>query len=121
VGGILWSVITVQTRYQLGFMAIGVGLLVAVAVRKLGGGNTSAFGAIGAVCALLGCLLGNLLAACGFYAEAQHRSVVLVVAQVMDEPDMAVRLMQAPFNPRDLAFYAIAVYVGYKLSRRSRW
>jgi hypothetical protein len=120
-GGIVWAVITVQTRYQLGFMAIGLGLLVGFAVRKVGGGNTAAFAVIGAVCALLGCLLGNLLSASGFYAEAQDRSVVLVVAQLMDEPDRAVKLMQATFNPIDLLFYAIAVFAAYKLSRRPRW
>jgi hypothetical protein len=120
-GGIVWAVITVQTRYQIGFMAIGLGLLVAYAVRRVGNGNTAAFAVVGALCALLGCLLGNLLSACGFYAEAQDRSVVLVVAQMMDEPAKAVKLMQATFSLTDLVFYAIAVFEGYKLSRRPRW
>jgi hypothetical protein len=121
VGGILWAGITVQTRFQMGFMAIALGLLVAFAVRRAGSGNTAAFAMVGAFCALIGCLLGNLLSACAFYAQAQGISVALVVAQIMDEPERAVPLMQGTFKPVDLLFYAIAVYEGYKLSRRPRW
>jgi hypothetical protein len=59
VGGILWAVITVVTNYQIGFMAVGVGLLVGYAVRYFGKGIDPIFGVAGAVLALLGCLLGN--------------------------------------------------------------
>ena len=120
-GAVIWAVIAVHANIHTGYIAIGVGVLVAFAVRRLGSGNTPAFAAIGAFFALLGCLLGNLLSACGFLAEAQGRSAVLIVAQLMDEPGLAPGLMQANFNPMDLAFYAIAVYGGYKLSRRPRW
>ena len=61
IGAGAWAGITIATQYQIGFMAIGVGILVGWLVRKLGHGMTPAYGVIGAVFALLGCLAGNLL------------------------------------------------------------
>src|SRR5687768_15131522 len=58
VGAVIWAVITVSTKYQIGYMAIGVGLLVAFSVRYFGGGIDKYFGIIGAFFALLGCALG---------------------------------------------------------------
>jgi len=118
VGAVLWALITVQTKTQIGFMALGVGFLVAWAVRRFGRGQERAYGVIGAVCALLGCVLGNLLSACGFLAASQGRSVFDELAPVLGDAGMISRLLQATFDPMDLLFYAIAVYEGFKLARR---
>lgn len=121
LGAIVWSVITVETGLHLGFLAIGLGLLIILVVRRLGAGSTRAFGTIGAFCALVGCFLGTLFTACGTFAAAHGRSTVLIIAQVMDDPHMGLQLMQATLKPRDLIFYAIAILGAYKLSRRPRW
>src|SRR5690348_8928868 len=59
LSAVLWAVITVATKYQIGYMAVGVGLLVGFAVRLFGAGVDQYFGIIGAFFSLLGCLLGN--------------------------------------------------------------
>ena len=117
VGAIVWAVITVATKMQIGFMAVGVGFLVAWAVRRFGQGAQPVYGVIGAALALLGCLAGNLLSACSFLASSQDKAILDIVGLVAAHPAVAVRLMQATFNEMDLLFYAIAVYEGYKLSR----
>lgn len=117
-GAILWAVITVTTKFQIGFMAVGVGLLVAYAVRAFGKGHSETFGFIGGAFALFGCLLGNLLSACGFLAAARDVPVMTVVGNVLTSPDIAVSLLSATFNGMDLVFYAIAVYEGFKLAKR---
>jgi hypothetical protein len=117
-GALIWAVITVVTKFQIGFMAVGVGFLVAWAVRTLGKGHTNVFGVVGGGCALLGCLLGNLLSACGFIAADRGVSVVSITMKVLASPSTAASLLQATSNGMDLLFYAIAVYEGYKLSRR---
>ena len=117
-GAVIWAVITVVTKFQIGFMAVGVGFLVAWAVRTLGKGHTNVFGVVGGGCALLGCLLGNLLSACGFIAADRGVSVVSITMKVLASPSTASTLLQATSNGMDLLFYAIAVYEGYKLSRR---
>jgi hypothetical protein len=120
VGAVVWAVITVTTKFQIGFMAVGVGFLVAWAVRTLGKGRTQAFGIVGAVFAFLGCVLGNLLSACGFIAADQGQSVMSVASKVLSTPSIAMNILQASFSGMDLLFYGIAVYEGYKLARRSQ-
>lgn len=46
-GGIAWAVVTVASGYQIGWMAIGIGFLVGMAVRTLGKGMTKTFGIAG--------------------------------------------------------------------------
>lgn len=118
VGALIWAVITVTIKFQIGFMAVGVGFLVAWAVRTLGKGRDSTFGIIGGVFALLGCLLGNLLSACGFIAGQAAEPVVSVTLRVLGNPASIATILQETFQGMDLLFYAIAVYEGYKLSRR---
>ena len=118
-GAAVWAAITVTTKFQIGYMAVAVGFLVAWAVRKFGKGHTSAYGVLGGACALFGCLLGNLLSACGFLAADRSASVVGVTLQVLSDPSLAARLLEATFSGMDLLFYAIAVYEGYKFARRA--
>jgi hypothetical protein len=120
VGAVLWAVITVALKAQIGFMAIGVGLLVAWAVRTLGKGSSPTYGVIGAVFALFGCVLGNLLAACGFLATGQGAPLGGVTLRVLSSPSLAFGLLQATFNAMDVLFDAIAAYEGYKLARRAK-
>jgi hypothetical protein len=116
VGAVIWAVVTVTTEYQIGFMAVGIGFLVGYAVRALGKGSTQPFRIIGVLCALFGCLLGNLLSACAFLAKAEDVPVMSAVRAVLADPGVAASLMQATFSAMDLLFYAIAVYEAYKLS-----
>jgi hypothetical protein len=72
VGAVLWAVITNATGYQIGFMAIGVGFIVGYAVRIVGKGMDQAFGIGGAVLALLGCVVGNVLAILAVIASQEN-------------------------------------------------
>ena len=70
----------------------------------------------GAVLALLGCGLGNLLAVCGLIASQEGMGFFEVVGQL--NLDIIRELIVVTFCPMDLLFYGIAVYEGYKLSFR---
>jgi len=118
VGAFIWAVVTVVTEFQIGWMAVGVGFLVGYAVRVLGKGLSSGFGMVGAVCALGGCVLGNVLSGCGFVAKESQLPLAQVVMQVLLQPAVAWELLLATFSPMDLLFYGIAVYEGYKFSFR---
>jgi hypothetical protein len=118
IGAALWAAITVFTQFQIGWMAIGVGFLVGFAVRWLGKGIGLSFGIAGAVLSLLGCLLGNLMSACGFVALEKSVPFFRVLQPVLQNPALAFDLLKAAFHPMDILFYAIAVYEGYKLSFR---
>jgi hypothetical protein len=116
IGGILWAVITVVTNYQIGFMAVGVGLLVGYAVRYFGKGIDPIFGVAGAVLALLGCLLGNFFSMVGFGAAAENVGVFELLGML--DYSYVPEIMMEGFSPMDLLFYGIAVYEGYKFSFR---
>ena len=115
IGAILWAVITVFTGYEIGYMALGIGFLVGFAVR-LGNGTGIVFGGVGAILALLGCLLGNFFSIIGFFANAQHISVLAAFSAI--DMSRIPTIMWTAFNPMDLLFYGIAVYEGYRFSQR---
>ena len=116
IGAVLWAVITNVTGYQIGFMAIGVGFMVGYAVRIVGKGMDQTFGIGGAVLALLGCAVGNVLAILAIVASQQGMTYSEVWLRV--DSSIIVELMTANFSPIDLLFYGIAIYEGYKLSFR---
>jgi hypothetical protein len=116
VGAGVWALITVLTEYQIGWMAVGVGVLVGFSLRKFGKGIDKTFGIAGAALALFGCLLGNLLAVCGFVSVQESIPFLQVLGGLT--PSVAAGLLTVTFSPVDVLFYGIAVYEGYKLSFR---
>ena len=115
-GAAAWALITVFIHVQIGWMAIGVGVLVGWAVRTVGRGMDRSFAFAGALLALFGCLLGNLLAGCAMVARSQHVGFFTILSQL--DPGMAAEIMTVTFSPMDLLFYAIAIQQGYKLSMK---
>lgn len=116
VGAVLWAAITVATEYQIGFMAVGVGLLVGFAVRFAGKGISQTFGIAGALLALLGCVLGNLFTIIWTIASIGNVGVFDVLSFL--DFSMILDVMVESAEPMDFLFYAIAVYEGYRFSIR---
>lgn len=116
VGAVVWAVITVFTEFQIGWMAVGVGFLVGIAIRTLGKGIDQIFGFVGAGLALTGCLLGNVLTVCGIIAKQEDMAFLDVFSRL--DLGVMTELLVATFSPMDILFYSIAVYEGYRLSFR---
>src|SRR2546421_6464728 len=114
IGAGLWALVTIVTGFQIGWMAVGVGFLVGWAVRVGGKGTHRAFGIMGALLALGGCAVGNLLTI--IVVAARHFEIPLLAVFSRLTPDVVVKLMEATFNPMDLLFYGIAIYEGYRFS-----
>src|SRR5258707_11354557 len=95
-------------------MAVAVGLMVGKAIAALAGSRSQAYGILGAACSLVGCLLGNLLSAVGFFAQANGHSYFFALGLL--NVHLAVHLMTITFSPMDLIFYAIGIYEGYRFS-----
>jgi hypothetical protein len=115
-GGALWALVTMLTKYQIGWMAVGVGFLVGLGLRVGGRGLDRIFGMMGAALSLLGCLVGNVLAGAASVATAQNLSFLDVLSRL--KVGVAVDLLVATFSPMDIVFYGLAVYEGYRLSLR---
>jgi hypothetical protein len=116
VGAILWAVITVLTNYQIGYMAVAVGLLVGYAIRYFGKGIDQIFGIFGSALSLAGCLLGNFLSIVGFAAKAEGMNYFEVLPLI--DLSLVPQIMIDSFSPMDLLFYGLAIYEGYKFSFR---
>lgn len=116
VGAVLWAVLTVLTGYQIGWMAMGIGFLVGFAVRYLGKGVDTSFAVVGAVLSLLGCVLGNVLSVYGFASKELGIPLTEVIGEI--EPGVMFQILVDTFSPIDFLFYGIAVYEGWKLSRK---
>lgn len=113
ISAIVWAAITVATEYQIGWMAIGVGLLVGFAVR-LGKGSGTVFSIIGATLALLGCILGNFFSFVAIMARELQMTPFAVLGMV-DYLKVPMAMIQAS-SAMDVLFYGLAVYGGYKYS-----
>jgi len=116
IGAVLWAVVTVFTKYQIGFMAVGIGFLVGFSVRQLGKGIDQIFGITGALLALAGCLLGNFFTLVAFGAEAEGLSFFQMLFSV--DYSLVPEIMIETFSPMDVLFYGLAIYEGYKFSFR---
>ncbi|HET9914749.1 MAG TPA: hypothetical protein VFQ13_22855, partial [Anaerolineales bacterium] len=113
VGAIVWGAVTYFTEYQIGWLAIGIGFLVGVAIRFFGKGKSMIFGLSGAVLSLIGCVLGNLLVYSGFIAREEGVSFLEVLLFLVSTPAALIEVYTIAFDFMDLFFYAIAAYVGF--------
>ena len=123
VGAIVWGAITYFTEYQIGWMAIGVGFLVGVAIKFFGRGKTIAFGLSGAVLALIGCALGNLIFYAGIIAREEGASFMEVFLFFLMSPAATIEIFTFAFSFMDILFYALAAYAGFSTAmdiRRAR-
>ncbi len=116
VGAAVWAGVTIATEYQIGWMAVGIGFLVGIAVRAGGKGIDQAFGVVGAVLSLVGCALGNLFTVAWFVSQ----EFGVPVGEVLSGLDLetAIELMSATFQVMDLLFYGLAIYFGYRYAFR---
>ncbi len=117
VGAIIWALITVSTNYQIGYMAIAIGLLVGFSVRYFGAGIDYSYGIIGGFFALLGCALGNLLSQVAFIADAESLGYFDVLTLL--SPSLIISIFEESFSGMDIVFYGIAAYEGYKIAFRN--
>lgn len=116
VGAAIWGAITYFTEYQIGYMAIGVGFLVGIAFRFFGKGHNLIFGLSSAVLALIGCVLGNFLFYVGAIAREESTSFLEVLFFFITNPFSVIELFTIAFDFRDLLFYGIAAYVGFRVA-----
>jgi hypothetical protein len=113
IGAIAWGAITYFSGYQIGYVAIGVGFLVGLAIRFLGKGKTVMFGLSGAILALIGCLFGNLLVYSGMIAREEGMPFMEVFFLLVLNPATIIEVFTIAFEFMDILFYGLAAYAGF--------
>lgn len=124
IGGLLitasaavgWAFASAMTGFKGVDLALGMGLLVGVAIRFFGAGVKKIFGVLAALLTLAGSLLGYYLSQVGFLEDVQ-------LARVMDIPgylkmDLMFTTMRESFVPLDLLIYSLAALLAYLLAIR---
>jgi len=115
-GAALWALVTVLTQMELGLMAVVIGFMVGLGIQKVRKRPNKNFGILGAVLALVGCLLGNALSFVAFAAQESGGSFTAVLMTV--SPASLLSAMAQNFAAMDLLFYGIAIYEGFKFGSR---
>lgn len=113
-GAVLWGAVTVFTGYELGIIAIALGLMVGGVIAFVKKSDHIYFGIIGALLALIACVLGKYFGMIGLIA--QEYSVGYFNCMQNLTTDMVVSLFKETFSPIDLLFYGLAIYEGFRLS-----
>jgi hypothetical protein len=116
IGAILWGMITVAVKFQIGYMALAIGGIVGLTIGKFGNGIDPIFGFWGAGIALFSVILGNFLSIIGFIATSEGLGYVETL--LLFNYRYLPQVMGEAFSAIDLLFYGIAVFEGYKLSFR---
>ncbi len=115
-GGGVWAAVTIMTEYQIGWMAVGIGLLVGFAVRHTGKGIDQAFGIVGGVMSLVGCVVGNVFTITYYVATNQEMAFMDILSQL--NYAIIAEMLTATFEVMDVLFYGLAIYFGYKYAFR---
>ena len=116
VGAGIWAGVTIATEYQIGWMAVGIGFLVGLAMRYGGKGIAPIFGWTAAVLSMFGCVVGNILTYTWYIADMEGMAFMDVLSQL--NLAVVVGLLTSTFAAIDLLFYGLAVYFGYKTAFR---
>jgi len=116
VGAGIWAGVTIVTGYQIGYMAIGVGFLVAMAIRVAGKGLSRIYQILGAGLSLAGCLIGNFITV--YYYIGQTEGLGFFEVMTLINPAAIPEVMMSTFSAMDLLFYGIDIDEGYRLSLR---
>jgi hypothetical protein len=115
IGAFFWMEITLATGWHGGYVALGVGALVGVAIRLVGNGTGMIFGIFGAILTLAGCLGGEILTVAQASTTAQHS--LFSVLTTLDLTQLVPRIVDK-MSPVMYLIYAIGIFEGYKLSIR---
>ena len=120
VAAIVWGAITYFADFQIGWMSIGVGFLVGLAIRFFGKGKTITFGIFGAILALIGCVLGNLIFYAGVIAQQEGAPFLDVFFILLLTPAAAIEVFTIAFDFMDILFYALAAYAGFSTAMETK-
>jgi hypothetical protein len=113
-GAGLWAVIAAALKMHIGFMALALGALVGLTVRRFGQGFDRVFGLAGALLALAGCAGAIVLTVVILASQELGVSSFNLLSRV--NPGVYLEIWKLTIQPVHIFFYALAILEGYKFS-----
>ncbi|WDV46580.1 hypothetical protein PV797_02520 [Clostridiaceae bacterium M8S5] len=118
VGALVWAGVALIFDVKVGWLALGIGLLVGTLVNILGKGVSLPYRIVGVVFSLLGCALGNIFIIVGVFSKQFDMSYMEVIKNLSF--DDTLYLLKETFDKIDVLFYAFAAYEGFVISGKRR-
>jgi hypothetical protein len=118
VAGCVAGAITGLSNYQIGFVAVGIGVIVGFAMARTAT-PTRALAPIAAALAIAGCLVGDLVADMIFAGKAEEVPFSTVLSATFKHPTLARDLFKAGFEPTTLLFWGIAAFAAFSFVRKA--
>ncbi|MFT4554362.1 MAG: hypothetical protein ACI9S8_003013 [Chlamydiales bacterium] len=112
-GSLGWLAVSTVSSFQIGYMAVAVGILVGWSMRFVAGEGSRKLAFSSATLSFFGCIGGNLLSACYYVAKA-HELPFLDLFVTLD-PGYSWYLLTQTFDIMDLIFYGIGIVQGYQM------
>lgn len=115
-GAFGWGVVSMATGYMVGWVAIGLGVLVGYGMQVFGRGLTAKFSAAAAALAVFGCLAGNLAGAILYDARTYGLSARDIFSGMT--LDDVVAFYSGTLTFMDLVFWLLAVGAAWQFAPR---
>jgi len=111
VGAILWGGFTALTHFRIGYLALGIGVLVGYAIVRVGQVRTVAVGVTAAVITLVACAAGDTGS---IYVQASHDSHISVSTLLSISNPFTVFREDMQHNAFGLVFFAIGAWAAFR-------
>jgi hypothetical protein len=111
VGAILWGGFTALTHFRIGYLALGIGVLVGYAIVQVGQVRTVAVGVTAAVITLVACAAGDTGS---IYFQASHDSHISVSTLLSISNPFTVFREDMQHNAFGLVFFAIGAWAAFR-------
>jgi len=118
VGAVLWAVLVDVTNYKVGYAAVGLGLLVGLAMAR----TAPAWRPLPAVAALVavgGCLLGDLVVDATALGQVTGAGTLSALTDMASDPGLGRDVFSAGFEAMDVVFWVIAAVAAFRLTNRA--
>ena len=117
LGALAWLGLTAFTSFQVGWMAIAIGVGIGGIVRVAGKGIDRDFGLIAAILTLVGSGAGTLLSACWMLAVQSEQTAFMDLLFSLT-PGLIGQLYAGMLSPMNMAYYGAAAIAAYWLGIR---
>jgi hypothetical protein len=115
VGAVLWAVIVDVTDYKVGYAAVGLGLLIGLAMaRTAPAWRPLPF--VAAVIALAGCLLGDFFVDATAVGQLTGQGTLSALTDMITDPGLGSEVFSAGFEGMDALFWIIAAIAAFRLT-----
>ncbi len=115
-GALAWGAISIATGYMIGWVAIGLGVLVGYGMQMFGRGLSAKYSVVAAALAVVGCLAGNLAAAVMFEMRNYGVSLGDVFSGLTINDIIA--FYTETLEIMDLVFWALALGAAWSFAPR---